>query len=180
MPHLIRLSNSSTFLKNNPLPDTMSEPSPSSLTPPHNRARASSTSRRPALTLHTCSSRKRGSSVSSAVDPPLPDTPTDRTPPSENKQQSMTLPSLFSRSLQMLDSIKFVHPSPTPSADESLLPTMALSPTLSSFTDSFKEKDSSCSTRNPSVCIKFPARVVDRVANPSLFLAPRHTSPLYL
>jgi len=49
--------------------------------------------------------------------------------------------------------------------DGTLLPTMAPSPTLSSFTDSFKEKDSSHTTRSQSVRIKFPVRVVGRVAN---------------
>lgn len=142
----------------------MSEPSPSSLTPPHNRARASSTSRRPALTIHTCSSRKRGSSFSDAVGPPSPATPTSGIPPCEAKW-AMTLPGLFTRSLEMLDFVRFTHPSPTPSTDESLLPTMAPSPTLSSFTDSFREKDYSYTARTPSVCIKFPVKVADRVAN---------------
>ncbi|KAF9652193.1 hypothetical protein BDM02DRAFT_3183912 [Thelephora ganbajun] len=122
----------------------MSEPS-SSLSPPQNRARASSTSRRPPLTLDTCSSRKRASSFSSPSSP----TPTSGIPPSENKQD-MTLPSLFSRTLQMLDLVRFTHPSLTPSTDGSLLPTMAPSPTFSSFTNSLKEKDSLYAARSPS------------------------------
>ena len=153
----------------------MSEPS-SSLSPPQNRARASSTSRRPPLTLNTCSSRKRGSSFSDA-DFPSPDSPTSGIPPSENRQ-TMALPSLFSRSLQVLDLVRFTHPSPTPSTptDESLLPTMAPSPTLSTFTDSVKEKDSSYTTRSPSVCTELKAKLIDRVANRSLSLldAPPH------
>lgn len=70
----------------------------------------------------------------------------------------MALPSLFSRSLQMLEFVRFTHPSPAPSTDESLLPTMAPSPTLSNFTDSLKEKDSLYNTRSPSA--HFPLVIV--------------------
>jgi len=148
----------------------MAEPSSSSsLSPPKSRARASSTSRRPPLTLHTCSSRKPGS-FSDATDPPSPVSLTGGIPPPENKRL-MSLQSLFSRGLQMLDLDRFAHSSLVPSTDESLLPTMAPSPTLSSFTDSFKEKDSMHVTRNPSVCAKLLVRVVDRVANSSLVSA---------
>ena len=145
----------------------MSEPSPSSLSPPLNRARASSTSRRAPLTLHTCSPRKPAS-FSAAADPPSPDTPTSGTPPSKTNL-AMALESMFSRSLHKLDFIRASHSSSTPSTDESLLPTMASSPTVSSFTDTLKDVDSPCTTRSPSVCIWFPVRVVDRVANASLF-----------
>lgn len=153
----------------------MSEPSPSSLTPPRNRARASSTSRRPALTIQTCSSRKRGSSFSDAVDPPSPVAPASVIPPPETKQV-MAFPSPFSRLLQMLD---FPRSSPhciTPSTDDSLLPTMAPSPTLSSFTDTLKEKDSTYTTRSPSVCVAFTVRVADRVLTLHCS-SSRHTFP---
>lgn len=139
----------------------MSE-SPSSLSPPQTRARASSTSRRPPLTLNTCSSRKCTSS--GTTDPPSPDFPTNNIPPSESKE-TMTLPYLFSQYLQMLDFVRFTHPSPAPSMDETLLPTMAPSPTLSSFTDSLKEKGSPYNPRSTSVCIRFLVKVADRMAN---------------
>ena len=123
----------------------------SSLSPPPSpgRHRASSTGRRPPLTLKTCSSRKRASSVSSvtAVQPPTPITlvapqaaASILKSPKHAFNASSMLPVFLSRSLQLLDIPNHHAKAPSTSySDDSILP-LSASPTSTTFGDIFVEK----------------------------------------